>query len=36
MKFGDLTYRKKVTICHEIFCQHRRVNNTLLNKTNIK
>lgn len=31
-KFSKLTYREQVTICHGIFCQHRKVNNTLINQ----
>lgn len=32
MQFSDMNYRKKVTICNKIFCQHEGVNNTLLNQ----
>ena len=32
MKFSVLEYRDRVTICNEIFCQHRGVNFTLLQK----
>ena len=32
MVFSKLTYREKLTICNEIYCQHRGENFTLLKK----